>query len=204
MAHRLERTGEMTEDGSAGGQTEPVALPDVHLVRMAQRDPAAFVHLYDRYAQQIYRYCRRRLPAERAEDATSVAFLNALRSIQSMEPERAGFRPWIFAIAHNALIDQTRDRVHDQVDDLWLTDADPPMDDYVVAMDNRSRLQTAIEQLPPDQFAVVSLRLAGLIGPEIAQITGKSHEAVRGLQHRAIRRLRTLLSPDSTDEGNTQ
>ena len=169
-------------------------LPDDHLVRMAQRDPADFVHLYDRYLDQVYRYCRRRLPTEQAEDATSITFLNALRAIGTMDPARSGFRAWLFTIAHNALIDQTRDRRHDPIDGLALPDRSPTPDEHIETIDGRWQLDRAIATLPPDQQTVVSLRLAGLTGPEIAEVAGKSHEAVRGLQFRAINRLRRQMT----------
>jgi RNA polymerase sigma-70 factor (ECF subfamily) len=176
---------------------EPTGLPDEHLVRMAQRDPTTFMHLYDRYVDQIYRYCRRRLPAAQAEDVTSITFLNALRALQTMDPARSGFRPWLYRIAHNALIDQTRERKHVDLDDVAIEDGGEHLDDVVIALDDRNRLDDAIQHLPPDQFAVISLRLSGLSGPEIAEVTGKSHEAVRGLQFRAIQRLRKTLVPDA-------
>ena len=173
----------------------PAELPDAHLVKMAQRDPAQFVHLYDRYVTSVYRYCASRLPVIAAEDATSIAFLNALKAIDRFNPASASFRPWLFTIAHNAVIDQTRVRRHEPIDDLTIEDPGQSPDDRVVAIDQRQLLLRAIRQLPPDQQQAVHLRLASLTGPELAETMGRSHEAVRALQHRAIRRLRTLIHP---------
>lgn len=180
-------------------EPKPAELPDAHLVRMAQRDPAAFVHLYDRYVAAVYRYCACRLPATAAEDATSIAFLNALKAIGRLDSETAGFRPWLFTIAHNAVIDQTRVRRHDPIDDLAIEDPAQALDDRVVAIDQRQAVRRAVAQLPPDQRQVIHLRLASLTGPEIAETMGRSHEAVRALQHRAIKRLRTLIHPTIRD-----
>jgi len=180
-----------------GTASPPAMLPDAHLVRMAQRDRAAFVHLYDRYVNQIYRYCARRVGSDRAEDITSTAFFHAMRSLDRFDPDRAGFRPWLFAIAHNALIDATRERNHAPLDAISLPADDHDLDEHVIAIDQSVRLEQAVAALPPDQFAVVSLRLEGLTGPEIAEATGKSHEAVRSLQHRAFIRLKRALGPDS-------
>jgi RNA polymerase sigma factor (sigma-70 family) len=173
----------------------PAELPDAHLVRMAQRDPAAFVHLYDRYVSAVYRYCLGRLPVAAAEDATSIAFLNALRALDRFDQTRVGFRPWLFAIAHNAVIDQTRIRRHEPIDELAIVDPADSLDDRVVAIDQRQSMLRAIAQLPSDQQQAIQLRLSSLTGPEIAEVMGRSHEAVRALQHRAIRRLRSLISP---------
>jgi RNA polymerase sigma-70 factor, ECF subfamily len=181
-------------------EQRPAELPDAHLVEMARRDPTTFVYLYDRYIDAIYRFCAQRLPQTAAEDATSVAFLNALKSIQRFDATRGTFRAWLFTIAHNAVIDQTRLRQHPPLDDLWIEDTATGLDDHVVAIDERQTLLRAVAELPPDQRQVIHLRLASLTGAEIAGAMGRSHVAVRALQHRAIKRLRTLLMPAGKEE----
>jgi RNA polymerase sigma-70 factor, ECF subfamily len=188
------------EPGSWMSVKKPAELPDCHLVEMARRDPHAFVHLYDRYIDAIYRYCAQRLPQTAAEDATSVTFLNALKSIQRFDPARGMFRSWLFTVAHNAVIDQTRLRNHAPLDDLWFEDMAIGLDDHVVAIDERRTLLQAVDQLPPDQQQVIHLRLASLTGVEIAEVMGRTPVAIRALQHRAIKRLRTLLMPAGKEE----
>ena len=96
----------------------PRERTDAELVRRAQADPEAFVDLYSRYVDPVFRYCNRRLTRAAAEDATSITFLNALRAIRGFDPDRSGFRPWLFTIAHNAVIDQLRARPHDPIDGI--------------------------------------------------------------------------------------
>ena len=50
-----------------------------------------------------------------------------------------------------------------------------------------------LELLTHDPQRIVALRLAGLTGPEIAEIMNKQHQAVKSLQFRAYARLRKLL-----------
>ena len=64
----------------------------------------------------------------------------------------------------------------------------------------RRALLAAVSQLPDDQRTAVELRLAGLTGPEVAAAMGRSHEAVKKLQLRALERLRN----DLTHSANTQ
>ena len=54
------------------------------------------------------------------------------------------------------------------------------------------------EVLSPDQADVVVMRVVdGLDVDEVARALGKAPEAVRGLQHRALRRLARQLDPDA-------
>ncbi|MGH2551154.1 MAG: RNA polymerase sigma factor [Thermomicrobiales bacterium] len=65
----------------------------------------------------------------------------------------------------------------------------------MVEADERRSLHAALSLLTDDQRQVVELRLAGLTGPEIAEIVERSHAAVKMLQLRAIERLRQILDP---------
>jgi RNA polymerase sigma factor (sigma-70 family) len=76
---------------------------------------------------------------------------------------------------------------------LALTDdvADPASSPEQHALDavERDELLAAIARLSQEQRLVIELRMAGLKGREIAEELGRSHEAVRMLQHRALDRL---------------
>ena len=76
---------------------------------------------------------------------------------------------------------------------LGLTDdvADPASSPEQHALDavERDELLAAIARLSQEQRLVIELRMAGLKGREIAEELGRSHEAVRMLQHRALDRL---------------
>src|SRR3954453_10219827 len=92
----------------APGPATPV-VDDSVLVLAAQQDGRAFAALYDRYLDRIYRYSYRCLGnREAAEDATSLIFSRALASLKRCNPRT--FRPWLFAIAHNAITDAATDR----------------------------------------------------------------------------------------------
>src|SRR3954471_4499736 len=82
---------------------------DASLVAQAQADPRAFAQLYDRYVELIYWFCYRRLenvPA--AGDATSATFMKALNALPRFNPQGGSFRSWLFAIAHNVVLDHLR------------------------------------------------------------------------------------------------
>src|SRR6266508_1165199 len=80
---------------------------DAVLVVRAKADRQAFAPLYLRYVDPIYRYCYRRLgTTEAAADATSQTFAKALNGLPGCR--ETAFRSWLFAIAHNVLVDSFR------------------------------------------------------------------------------------------------
>lgn len=178
---------------------------DTALVLRAQAERRAFAPLYRRYVDSVYRYCYRRLGSrEAAEDATSVVFARALSALAGCRPE--SFRSWLFAIAHNAVANDLRGARHDRTleEAAPMADAEPGPEAAALAKEARASVLGLLPLLPIEQRRVLELRLAGLSGPEIAAVLGRSHGGVRVAQYRAIARLRTLLGVEvgKGDDGN--
>lgn len=170
-------------------------LDEASQIADAQRDPRAFAPLYHHYVDDVYRYCYRRLgDAEEAADVTSLIFARALAALPRYHGT-GSFRSWLFAIAHNAVIDG-----HHQVRS-WAPlpagadpiDPAPDPEEVVLRADAVREVRAVLVQLPPDQRQVVELRLAGLTNREMATILGRSVPAIKMLQARALIRLRSLL-----------
>jgi RNA polymerase sigma-70 factor (ECF subfamily) len=171
---------------------------DARLVARAQANPSAFGLLYDRYVQPIYWFCYRRLGSvQAAEDATSATFMKALSALPKYDIAGGSFRSWLFAIAHNVVLDHLRqvtrrgDRSLEAVAEA--AGRSPSPEATAIAGDERTALQAALVHLTEEQRQIIELRLAGLNGPEIAAALGISHAAVRTAQRRALLRLRGLL-----------
>ena len=171
---------------------------DEELARRAGADRQAFAALYRRWAEPVYRYCYRRLlEREAAEDATSQTMTRALAAVERFHGP--SFPAWLFAIAHNVVVSTVRRpswRLSAPLgDDLPLPDAAPGPEELALAGEASRRLYAALAVLTPEQRHVIELRLADLTTDEIAHVTGRSADAVKMLQHRAIRRLRAELDP---------
>lgn len=74
--------------------------------------------------------------------------------------------------------------------------------------DLRRAFKVAMADLTHGQREVVELRLAGLTGPEIADVLGMKLAAVKSTQFRAYTQLRKLLAPyadlsPSREEGHS-
>jgi RNA polymerase sigma-70 factor (ECF subfamily) len=109
------------------------------------------------------------------------------------------FGAWLFAIAHNVVVDEWRARQGGGHATPWIENvaatvdaALDPEESTLIAEEVRE-VRTLLSRLPADQAQLIELRLAGLTDKEIAFVLGRSHGAVRVAQYRAIRRLRGLL-----------
>ncbi|MGI8478178.1 MAG: RNA polymerase sigma factor [Thermomicrobiales bacterium] len=190
--------GDRGDDRKSDALAKSVA-DDARLVRTAQADPQAFGHLYDRYVGLVYRYCQRRtFDPVAAEDATSQVFLKALAALPRFDPAGGSFRSWLFAIAHNVVADQGRERLRRPQSPLEaaesVVDPAPSPEEEAERGERRLSVVAALALLTGEQRRVVELRLAGLGGPEIAAVLGRSEVAVRAMQRRALLRLRELLN----------
>ncbi|MGH2558776.1 MAG: RNA polymerase sigma factor [Thermomicrobiales bacterium] len=169
---------------------------DLALAVAAKTDRAAFGVLYDRYVHRVYGYCYRLLQTpEAAEDATSQVFTKALAALPRFRDDGPSFGAWLFAIAHNVVIDEfraARRALWPAATAVTADDAPGPEETAVVAEAVRE-LRAVLSQLSADQANVIELRLTGLTDKEIAFVLGRARGAVRVAQHRAVRRLRALL-----------
>jgi RNA polymerase sigma-70 factor (ECF subfamily) len=176
---------------------------DDALVAAARHDQQAFGRVYDRYLSPVYRYCYGRLGSrEEAEDATSLVFARALAGLSTYRG--SAFRSWLFAIAHNVVLNVRRDialtyPLHLARD---LATDEPDLAELAMQNELHVSIHRALEGLTEEQRNVVELRLVGLSGPEIAVALGRSHGAVRATQCRAVSRLRLLLGEPSMTEGD--
>ncbi|HEU0114610.1 MAG TPA: sigma-70 family RNA polymerase sigma factor [Thermomicrobiales bacterium] len=192
--------------GAAPFAGEGDGLNDSTLLALAKQDRQAFAALYRRYVDAVYRYCERCLgDREAAEDAVSLTFTKALAALPRCRDD--AFRPWLFTIAHNVIVDMVRkrppawplaaaDRLADQAPDR-------SPEAWALAADDARTIRALLAQLPPDQRELLELRLAGLTDAEIARVLGRSHGAVRTSQCRALARLRALVGAaieEATDE----
>jgi len=181
------------------GRAESVAWDDERrLIERAKSDPQAFAPLYADYFDAVYRYALRRLgDRDRAADATSQTFLKAMAALPRFQT--GSFRAWLFAIAHNVVVDTyRRSRPTARLPDAWdAPDDQPGPEQIVVLSDEAQRLNRLLSRLTPGQREVIELRLAGLSSQEIARQLGWNLAATRSVQFRAIASLRRWLDDEA-------
>jgi RNA polymerase sigma-70 factor (ECF subfamily) len=188
------------------GDAEAISLSDPELVVAARTNLPAFGSLYERYRDDLLRYCHVCLGNwDDAADATHQVFTNALSGLSRFIDRDNSFRAWLFTIAHHEVIAFQRVRTrraeeslvnHEGLEDKALT---PEV--LAVTGDDHERLYAMVQALPEGQRRVVQLRLAGLTDREIAVILGLSDGAVRTAQSRAVARLRDLMTVSGAQSG---
>jgi RNA polymerase sigma-70 factor (ECF subfamily) len=174
-------------------------MPDEQtlIAKARQRDEEAVSLLYEAHVDSIFAYLRYRVPSDLvAEDLTSEVFLRMVRGLPGFQDRGLPFRAWLFRIAANLLTDHYRKHGKNPSapvsEDHESDDTDPF--DKVARKDEQFRLHLAISRLPQDYQELLLLRFVeGLAHTEITQIMNKSAEALRAMQHRALKALAEQL-----------
>ncbi|RBY82328.1 sigma-70 family RNA polymerase sigma factor [Blastococcus sp. TF02A-26] len=196
-------------ESEAESEAEDAALTDAlpddqvdvwELVRLAQEgDAEAFGRLYDHYVTMVFRYLYHRVGDRTlAEDFTSETFVRALRRIDSLSFQGRDVGAWLVTIARNIVRDHVKSsRYRLEVATADMRDADRATEgpeDAVVSRLTHEQLLACVRQLGSEQQECISLRfLQGLSVAETAAVMGKKDGAIKALQHRAVRRLASLL-----------
>lgn len=173
-----------------------IDLPSV-IAHAQQGKPDAVEVLYVAYADPVRRYCYARLgDIEAAHDCVQEVFLKVWKAITSfVYRDELSFTAWLYTIAHHVVVSDIRKRqklVQLPLDlDINLSHGH----DLARTITDHLALWSAIRQLTPEQQQVIALRyFVGLSFLEIATIFKRREGAVKALQHRALKRLQTLLS----------
>jgi RNA polymerase sigma-70 factor (ECF subfamily) len=171
------------------------------LKRAGEGDQAAFLELYDRHRQPIFRFAYRLLgEVDIAEDVTHDCFLSLIRKPENFRPERASLRTYLFAAARNLALKHFRSTgretgLDEMTEELELSPRHQPLrkllDEELAAEVRRAVFSLA----PLQREALVLFEYEGLSLSEIAQITGADVGAVKGRLFRARERLKSLLRP---------
>lgn len=167
--------------------------------RARQGSTAAVAALYEKHHLTIFRYLYYRTgDTHTAEDLTSEVFIRMIRSISSYQPLGVPFTAWLFQIARNITIDHFRK--NSGAVSVTLNESVPAQGDMASVIDRRldnQHLVAALKKLNEDQRDVIVLRfLAGMPIAEVSETLGKSENAVKGLQRRALMSLRQVLTEE--------
>ena len=157
----------------------------------------SLVDLYEHHSPGIYRYAYRLIgDRDLAEDCVSETFSRYLQAIKNGRGPSDNVQGYLYRVAHNWITDLYR-RQRDVHESLEMDEHPDPNSNPSTLIGReleRERVRTAIRKLPFDQQRVIELRfLEELSHEEVAKTLGKTVEATRALQYRALTSLRQIL-----------
>jgi RNA polymerase sigma-70 factor (ECF subfamily) len=122
-----------------------------------------------------------------AEDLLGEIFLQVVRDLSLFRGDDADLRRWVFTIAHHRIVDAGRRASRRPV---LAGDAVPERPAPAAPDSFDPELVRALDRLTADQREVVALRfIADLSIGTVASMTGRTPNAVKALQHRALEAL---------------
>jgi RNA polymerase sigma-70 factor (ECF subfamily) len=171
------------------------------LEKAGDGDQAAFLELYDRYREPIFRFAYRLLGSvEIAEDVTHDCFLSLIRKPENYRPERASLKTYLYAAARNLALKHFRSQGRETgMDEIAEEPQDAPSRGPLRRLldeELATQVREAILSLPPLQReALILFQYEGLSLSEVAEIEGTDVGAVKARLYRAREGLRRILSP---------
>jgi RNA polymerase sigma-70 factor (ECF subfamily) len=173
-------------------------VTDAELVAGLQRnDDAAYREVVARYGDALYGYIYG-ITGDQvvSEEVLGDTYLRMVEYIDRYTFYGAPFKAWLYRIAHNLAINAAK-RASRLVGAVELDSAVRHETDPAVHMEGQfeaESLRAALTELTEEQQQVLLLRFVAEQRPaEVAQALGKTENAVKQMQFRALQSLRRLL-----------
>jgi RNA polymerase sigma-70 factor (ECF subfamily) len=180
------------------------------MIRFQGGDRAAFAVLVKRHEAPLYNFALRHLGSSpAAEEVVQDAFVRVVRSAGDFKHE-ARFTTWLYTIARNLCVDESRKRAHRRHASLdqprggsaaegptlgdQTSDASLSVERAAMSAEIRARVIEAVEDLPAEQREVFLMReVSSLPFKEIAEIVGVPENTIKSRMRYALERLQAAL-----------
>jgi RNA polymerase sigma factor (sigma-70 family) len=175
-------------------------LSDAKLARLAAKgDRAAFAAIFDRYRDELYRYCLSLVrDREDAADALQSTMVRALRALDG-DDRHIALRPWLYRIAHNESINMLR-RPHTDAPAELQVSAVHDVEATAAVRERLDALLSDLRDLPERQRGALVMReLAGLNYSEIAEALETSSAGAKQAVYDARRALYAMAQARDED-----
>lgn len=178
--------------GGHAGASQPDS--DDHLaLRAAEGDERAFEAIFNRYHQDLYRFCLTvvRNPQD-AQDALQNTMVKVLRALPG-ETRQIRLKPWLYRIARNEAVELLRRRRGSAELEPELIASDAELTETVAMRERLRRLLDDLAELPERQRAALVMReLAGIGFDEIGAAFDTSDAVARQTVYEARLSLRQM------------
>jgi RNA polymerase sigma-70 factor, ECF subfamily len=158
------------------------------------------VEIYEKFSPQLFAYAFRLLgDSQVAEDCVSETFSRFLKVIHRGAAPTKNLKAYLYRIAHNWIMDYYRKGHPEQGEEVieQLHSGSDNVEGKISQAFEQQKVRKALLNLPENQLQVIMLRFYDEWShAETASALGKSEEATRALQYRALEGLRHQLIPD--------
>jgi RNA polymerase sigma factor (sigma-70 family) len=164
-------------------------MTDAEAIARSLRRPATFEHVFERHFAVVFRYLRRRVGPQVAEDLAAETFARAFAARRTYDRRRPDARPWLFGIATNVLRAHWQHDLRADGDVLGEIAADD--DDVATLSDGRLDAAAAIAQRAGALRALPAEQREVLLLVAVAELTYEETAAALGI---AVGTVRSRLS----------
>jgi RNA polymerase sigma factor (sigma-70 family) len=151
--------------------------------RLREHSPAALAEVYRRHGSAVVEHARRFGRSEAAEDVAQEVFLALWRDPARFEPSRGSLRTYLLTLVRHRSIDMyrsERSRRRRQERVASTPQAQPSIDDTVVAADQAVRVRVSLGELPSEERRAIDLAYFGHHSyREVAQLLGQPEGTVK-------------------------
>ena len=173
---------------------QPLEQNEVHdlVIRSQHGDEKAFNELYLHFYPIVHRRVWHLIPAAEVDDVTQEVFVSAVRSLKNFRGD-SQFSTWLYTLTSRQVANfyRKRERKPELTDqdfedycDRLPTSPEHPRGNH---LDEIITIQNALSNLRPEYQNVILLRLVeGYKFREIADLAGKSVDAIKSLFRRAL------------------
>lgn len=155
---------------------------DGQLIALAYKDSTAFVELYRRHYDAVFKYSVHRLfDRHLAEDITSQVFLKVVEKFQSFEGSEKQFRNWLYRISTNFVNEHLRKSVRQKAAiKIFQERSNRENSDSEDCAMKMILLKQTILTLKPRYQTIIALRFfENLKLTEIAEVLGSNPGTIR-------------------------
>ncbi len=186
-----QQASHVRDDAPDQALTDKYSEVKQQVVRLQSNDPDAWETLVNDWSPRLFGYLRRHVPTkEDAQDLLSETFAAAVKSIGNFDGNVA-FSTWLYALAHNKIVDFWRRTKIESELPATLTVADDE-----ISLD----FKEAFKRLPDLARTVLQLRyIEGFGVDEVATVMGRSYKATESLLSRSRAMLKHVLAQSGMD-----
>jgi RNA polymerase sigma-70 factor (ECF subfamily) len=183
---------------------------EFHVQRAQAGDRAGFAGLFERLAQSLDAWAELKVTGSLRDfieprDIVQETWWRAMDAFGRYDPERSGFRPWLFTIARNILLESYRKRRRSAGSKVCnvssrIASLPPDLARQATSVSSRFMLDESVKALvteviamdEEDRRVIVHMGIEGLSSAECSALTGATVEATK----KRWQRLRAKLRED--------